>query len=111
MVIKVPDGSFSRGIVKVDDQAELEASARVELLKQSALVLAQAYFTEYDSRIGVLNRKPLYAPSGLLHGGNHWQIYQHGESGREPYVGGLRTLPIHEVPAKVLEVAVTCCYT
>ena len=61
MVLKVPDGSFSRGIIKVNDLAELEAGAE-SLLKNSALLIAQEYlYTQYDWRIGVLNNKPLYA--------------------------------------------------
>ena len=63
LVLKIPDGS-SRGVIKVEDQEQLLASA--ELFERSVLILAQEFFyTEYDWRIGVLNRKPIRLP--VLH--------------------------------------------
>jgi len=103
MVIKIPDGSFSRGVVKVEDEQALKQSLD-ELFKQSALVLAQAYsFTDYDWRIGMLNKKPIFSCQYFMTRG-HWQIYKHSDSGRV-VSGGFRTLPIHETPKKVLDVA------
>jgi glutathione synthase/RimK-type ligase-like ATP-grasp enzyme len=103
MVIKIPDGSFSRGIVKVEDKQALKQSLD-ELFKQSALVLAQAYtFTDYDWRVGMLNKKPIFSCQYFMTRG-HWQIYKHSDSGRV-VSGGFRTLPIHETPKKVLDVA------
>ncbi|MUH18047.1 RimK family alpha-L-glutamate ligase, partial [Staphylococcus aureus] len=56
LVLKIPDGSFSRGVIKVEDQEQLLA-ASAELFERSVLILAQEFFyTEYDWRIGVLNR-------------------------------------------------------
>jgi len=103
MVIKIPDGSFSRGIVKVEDDEALKQSLD-ELFKQSALVLAQAYtFTDYDWRIGMLNKKPIFSCQYFMTRG-HWQIYKHSDSGKV-VSGGFRTLPIHETPKKVIDVA------
>jgi len=103
MVIKIPDGSFSRGVVKVENKQALKQSLD-ELFKQSALVLAQAYtFTDYDWRIGMLNKKPIFSCQYFMTRG-HWQIYKHSSSGRV-VSGGFRTLPIHETPKKVLDVA------
>ncbi len=102
MVLKVPDGSFSRGIIKVSNMEELAAGAAT-LLKKSALLIAQEYlYTKYDWRIGVLNNKPLYACRYYMVD-NHWQIYQHGETTES---GDFDTLPTFEVPAEVLDVAV-----
>lgn len=103
MVIKIPDGSFSRGIVKVEDEQTLKKSLD-DLFKQSALVLAQAYtFTDYDWRVGMLNKKPVFTCQYFMSRG-HWQIYKHSASGKV-ISGGFRTLPIHETPKKVLNVA------
>jgi glutathione synthase/RimK-type ligase-like ATP-grasp enzyme len=103
MVIKIPDGSFSRGIVKVKDEKSLKKNLD-ELFRQSALVLAQAFtFTDYDWRIGMLNKKPIYACQYFMTRG-HWQIYKHSDNGRVTS-GGFRTLPVHETPKKVLNVA------
>ena len=102
MVLKIPDGSFSRGIIKVSNLDELEAGAKT-LLKNSALLIAQEFmYTQYDWRIGVLNNKPLYACRYYMVD-NHWQIYHHGETTES---GGYDTLPTFEAPKQVLDVAV-----
>ena len=78
VVIKIPDGSFSKGIVKVHNRQELEIKV-AELFKQSALLLAQEFlYTDFDWRIGVFNNKALYACRYYMVK-NHWQIYKHGE--------------------------------
>ncbi|GMU42924.1 MAG: RimK family protein [Xanthomonadales bacterium] len=103
LVLKVPDGSFSRGIVKVADAAELKRGAE-ELFGQTALVLAQEYLpTEFDWRIGILNREPLYACQYFMSRG-HWQIYNHAAKG-EARSGDFKTLPIREVPSEVVKLA------
>lgn len=102
LVLKIPDGSFSRGVIKVENQEELEAGAK-ELLKNSALLIAQEYlYTQYDWRIGVLNNKPLYACRYYMVS-DHWQIYQHGDTIQS---GGFDTLPTFEAPKAVIDVAV-----
>lgn len=102
MVLKIPDGSFSRGIIKVSNLDELETGAKT-LLKNSALLIAQEFmYTQYDWRIGVLNNKALYACRYYMVD-NHWQIYQHGETTES---GGFDTLPTFEAPKQVLDVAV-----
>ena len=82
LVLKIPDGCFSRGVIKVESQqALLEATA--ELFEHSVLLLAQEFFyTEYDWRIGVLNRKPIFACQYFMSKG-HWQIYNHKAKGQD----------------------------
>ncbi len=102
MVLKIPDGSFSRGVVKVDDLQQLKDQCR-NLMKQSALLLAQEFlFTGYDWRIGVLNNKPLYACRYYMVN-DHWQIYQH--EGGSVKSGDFDTLPTFETPRSVLDIA------
>ncbi|MGB2248838.1 MAG: ATP-grasp domain-containing protein, partial [Alcanivorax sediminis] len=73
MVLKIPDGSFSRGISKVATREAL-SEALSGYLKQSSVVLAQAFmYTDYDWRIGVLNNRPLFACQYFMSKG-HWQI-------------------------------------
>nr|WP_183462492.1 RimK family protein [Microbulbifer rhizosphaerae] len=102
MVIKIPDGSFSRGVVKVKSEEELRDKLG-ELFAESSLLLAQEYlYTEFDWRIGVLNNKPLYACRYYM-AKNHWQIYNH--SNKKNASGGFATLPTFEVPKAVLQAA------
>ncbi|MFC3031903.1 RimK family protein [Pseudoalteromonas fenneropenaei] len=106
MVLKMPEGSFSRGVFKVKDITELTARLS-ELLAESALVLVQEYlYTEYDWRIGVLNGRAIFACRYFM-ARNHWQIYNH-ESKRFNS-GGWETLPTFEVPRAVLDAALKAC--
>jgi hypothetical protein len=60
-VLKQPDGSFSRGVVKIDS-AEALRERIVPLLRDSELVIAQAFVSsDFDWRIGVLGGRALYA--------------------------------------------------
>ncbi|MBY4677473.1 RimK family protein [Marinobacterium arenosum] len=103
MVLKVPDGSFSRGVVKVNDREQLEFELR-QLMQKSALIIAQEYlYTEHDWRIGILNNKPLYACRYYMVR-DHWQIYHHKEGGQVAS-GDFDTLPTYEVPRQVLDAA------
>ncbi len=102
VVIKIPDGSFSRGIVKVHDRKELDLKVE-ELFQKSALLLAQEFlYTDFDWRIGIFNNKALYACRYYMVK-NHWQIYRHGEKKTDS--GNFSTLPTFEVPKAVLEAA------
>jgi glutathione synthase/RimK-type ligase-like ATP-grasp enzyme len=103
LILKIPDGSFSRGMIKVENRAAL-GEAVADLLKHSALLLAQEFlYTDFDWRVGVLNGKPLYACKYFM-ARNHWQIYDHNNA-RDPS-GGYQTMPTYEVPKKVISTAV-----
>lgn len=102
IVLKMPEGSFSKGVFKVNSRAELQKVTE-DLLRDSALVLAQEYlYTEYDWRIGVLNGRALYACRYYM-ATNHWQIYNHGS--KRNFSGGFDALPTFEVPSFVLSSA------
>ncbi|MEB8520208.1 RimK family protein, partial [Acidithiobacillus ferriphilus] len=80
-VLKVPDGSFSRGVRKVTDPETLRKVA-AELFADSDLLLAQPYcYTPFDWRIGMLDRQPLFACQYFM-SSNHWQIVRHLDNGR-----------------------------
>jgi glutathione synthase/RimK-type ligase-like ATP-grasp enzyme len=103
MVLKVPDGSFSRGVVKADDRQQMRVLAG-DLLRTSELILAQAFlYTEFDWRIGVLARQPLFACQYFM-SKKHWQILHHRADGSYQ-VGAWKTLPIEDVPPAVVEAA------
>ena len=103
LVLKIPDGSFSRGVVKVEDAQALEKAAG-ELFSHSALLLAQEFvYTEFDWRIGVLNREALYACKYYMSRG-HWQIYNHGAKGAAKS-GGFETVPVRDAPPEVVRLA------
>ncbi len=103
MVLKVPDGSFSRGIYKVESREQmLEVTAK--LFKQSELILAQEFlYTEFDWRIGILNRQPIFASQYFM-SKKHWQIVQHDDKGGFKE-GGFKTMTVEQAPPEVVKVA------
>ena len=101
-VLKQPDSSSSLGVVRAKTEDEYYAKAE-KLLSRSELIIAQEFLpTEFDWRIGVLDRQPLYACRYYM-AGHHWQIVQHHRSGK--WEGRADTLPLSEVPAKILKTA------
>lgn len=103
MVLKIPDGSFSRGIFKVQDKKEAIAITD-KLFKESDLILAQEFlYTEFDWRIGILNHKPLYACQYFM-SRSHWQVVKHDDSGRIQE-GSYKTLLIEDAPSEVTQTA------
>jgi len=104
IVLKVPDGSFSRGVFKVQNRDDLHSVA-AQLFEGSDLILAQEYlYTSFDWRVGVLNRRPLFVCQYRM-ANKHWQIVKYGRDGRVQY-GGFKALSIEDAPSIVVETAV-----
>jgi glutathione synthase/RimK-type ligase-like ATP-grasp enzyme len=104
LVLKIPDGSFSKGVKKVSSFKEFETMIR-EYFKSTDLVIAQEFMpTEFDWRVGVLNGKPLYLCKYYM-ARNHWQIvdWQDGKSSNR--LGKSETIPIDEAPHGLIQVA------
>ena len=101
-VLKLPDGSFSKAVVKAADENAVHAEAS-RFLAQSDLLVAQEYLpTDFDWRIGILNDRALFAARyGMAKG--HWQIARHSAGGVR--YGWVEAVPLAEVPAEVLELA------
>jgi glutathione synthase/RimK-type ligase-like ATP-grasp enzyme len=103
IVLKIPDGSFSRGIRKAENREEL-LEYGTELLKHSRLILAQEFvYTKFDWRIGVLNGEPLFVCQyEMSH--RHWQIVRHRPDGSFQE-GGHTSFPVEEAPKELVEIA------
>jgi len=103
MVLKIPDGSFSRGMYKADRREQVFEAA-VALFERSRLILAQEFMrTAFDWRIGILNGEPLYASQYFM-SRSHWQIVNHKADGRS-VAGGFSTMAIEAAPPEVVDAA------
>jgi glutathione synthase/RimK-type ligase-like ATP-grasp enzyme len=103
LVVKIPDGSFSRGVHLVNS---LDAFRRIadDLFEETDLLLAQKFLpTEFDWRVGVLSGEPLFVCQYRMARG-HWQIVKHRPDGsaRE---GGFRTFDLDQAPTDIIDVA------
>jgi len=105
LVLKIPDGAFSRGIIKVNKVSDLRPAAS-ELLKKSEIILCQEFLvSEYDWRIGVLDGVPLYACKYYM-AKDHWQIINHTAKNRSGREGESMTVAVEDVPEGVIQTAV-----
>lgn len=105
MIIKIPDGSFSKGVYKVKTPEEM-VKITEDLFKKTALLLCQEYFyTDFDWRIGVLNDRAIFACKYYMTKG-HWQIYDHTKKRKKGIESGdSETFPISKVPKHVINTA------
>lgn len=102
-ILKIPDGSFSFGIKKINNQEEF-ITVTEQLFEKSAIILAQEFIpTDFDWRIGVLDGEPLFACKYFMAKG-HWQIYYHSDKGKTR-CGDFETIPIYKVPKTILKTA------
>jgi glutathione synthase/RimK-type ligase-like ATP-grasp enzyme len=104
VVLKQPDSAFSLGVIKVESEQELLQKVP-ELLSRSELIVAQEWLpTEFDWRVGILDRRPLYVCKYYMAPG-HWQIISRQGSG-EPTEGPWAALSVGEAPEEVVRTAV-----
>jgi glutathione synthase/RimK-type ligase-like ATP-grasp enzyme len=102
-VLKQPDSAFSQGVLRIDtvDQFMTEAA---RMLSKSDLVVVQQYLpTDFDWRVGIFDRKPLFVCKYFMVK-NHWQIIKRNSSGQNEE-GRFETLPVELAPAQVIRTA------
>lgn len=103
VVLKIPDGSFSRGIYKAENLDQAREYAKI-LFKESDIILIQEYmYTEFDWRIGVLAKQPLFACQYFMSKA-HWQIVKH-ESNGKAIEGGYKCWRLEDVDPKIINIA------
>ena len=104
IILKVPDGSFSIGMHKVNNEEEYEKALGL-LSEKASVFLAQEFMpTEFDWRIGIINGEALYACKYYMARG-HWQIYNHQDPNK-PRSGTYESVPISKVPRHVVRHAI-----
>jgi glutathione synthase/RimK-type ligase-like ATP-grasp enzyme len=101
-VLKRPDSSFSLGVDRIERAEDVEPRVR-QLLQQSELVIAQEYVpTEFDWRVGIFDRRPLYVCRYHMAPG-HWQIIKH--ESEHMVSGQIVTMSVGEAPESVVKTA------
>ncbi len=108
-VLKIPDSSFSLGVYKFNSQEEFD-DALDKYFRESELLLAQEYTpTDFDWRVGVLNRKPLFVCRYYM-AEKHWQIYNH-HTPNGTDCGMADTLAVEDAPRKIVSTALRAADT
>lgn len=103
VVLKLPDSSFSAGVTKVDDAAQVRERVR-EALSGSELIVAQEFVpTDYDWRVGIIDRRPIYVSKYYM-ARRHWQIVRRDADGAT-VEGTADTLAVEDAPVDVVQIA------
>jgi len=103
-VLKRPDSSFSQGVSKLDTRVAFIAEAK-SFLESSDLLVAQEFLpSDYDWRIGVFGGRALWACKYYM-AREHWQIIKRTKAGKVQRYGNVETLPLGQVPAEVVRIA------
>jgi len=102
-VLKRPDSSFSKGVVKVIKADEMHEKLN-SFLEDSELALAQEWVPSgFDWRVGVLDRKPLFVCKYHMAKG-HWQIVSVDAKGERDF-GRVEAMYIEDAPPPVTALA------
>ena len=104
-VLKQPDSAFSRGVIKVETEAELDQQV-TRLLAKSELIIAQEFLpTTFDWRVGICDRRALFVCRYFM-AASHWQVYRHDKDGTTRDEGTSNTISVGEAPDDVVRTAV-----
>ncbi|MFP4339643.1 MAG: RimK family protein [Cyclobacteriaceae bacterium] len=102
LVLKQPDSCYSRGVHKINNEAELK-SVTQNLFQNSELLIAQEFMlTPFDWRIGIIDNQPLYLCKYFMARG-HWQIVNWANAADKD--GKAQAIPLSEAPDGLLETA------
>ena len=102
-ILKQPDSGFGLGVVKIESEQQLLTRAG-QLLTRSELLIAQEWLpTEFDWRVCVLDRRPLFVCKYFMAPG-HWQVIKRDPTSRVE--GRTIALAIAEAPEIVINTAV-----
>ncbi|MEX2584358.1 MAG: glutamate-cysteine ligase family protein [Gemmatimonadota bacterium] len=100
LVVKLPDGSFSAAVHKVEDERRY-AEVAGEMFRRSPLLIAQEFLrTEFDWRVTLLDGQVLFTARYYMAEG-HWQI--RSDDGDGPRYGRVQAVPREKAPRTVVE--------
>jgi glutathione synthase/RimK-type ligase-like ATP-grasp enzyme len=103
-ILKQPDGSFSKGVKKVENEKELNVVLK-DLFQKSDLLIAQEFFpTEFDWRVGLMDGKTLYVCKYFM-APKHWQVMDWSSSGKLNTYGHVETIAVADAPKGLIEIA------
>lgn len=103
-ILKLPDSAFSLGVVRCDDEDTFRERVG-EFFEESELLVAQEFLpTDFDWRVGVLDKKVLYV-SRYYMARKHWQIIRRDSTGRVSRYGRADCPSLDDVPKDVLRAA------
>jgi glutathione synthase/RimK-type ligase-like ATP-grasp enzyme len=102
-ILKQPDSSFSLGVSKAENEEKYLLKVQ-DLLDKSDLVVVQEFLpTQFDWRIGIYDKEPLFACKYFM-AKEHWQIYNWQKKEGVNY-GKFECVPIELLPKGLVKTA------
>jgi glutathione synthase/RimK-type ligase-like ATP-grasp enzyme len=103
IILKQPDGAFSKGVLKINNAIEFRQSATT-MFRDSDLLIAQEFLpTEFDWRVGILDGKPLFVCKYFM-ADKHWQILNWSAQG-SMHQGDFETISVDQAPSGLIRTA------
>src|ERR1700719_4006149 len=103
LVVKIPDGSVSRGVHKIESPVALRRIGE-EWFEETHLLVAQNFLpTDFDWRVGVLAGEPLFVCQYRMARG-HWQVVKYRPDGSS-HESGFSALRLPPAPSQVIDIA------
>jgi glutathione synthase/RimK-type ligase-like ATP-grasp enzyme len=103
-VLKLPDSGFGLDVVKIESEDSLRNETE-RFFEQSELLVAQEWLpSEFDWRIGIFDRRPLFVAKYFMAPG-YWKVNKVVEGEEQLIEGDCEALTIGETPERVINTA------
>ena len=103
-VLKLPDSGFGLDVLKIESEESLRKETE-RLFKESELLVAQEWLpSEFDWRVGVFDRRPLFVAKYFMAPG-HWKVNKVVEGQQELVEGKTQAMTVGEAPEQVINTA------
>ncbi|MBS1490961.1 MAG: RimK family protein [Bacteroidetes bacterium] len=104
LILKQPDGAFSKGVFKIDSEKEFKKVCPTMFDKSDLLVAQEFLPTKFDWRVGVINNQVIYVCKYFM-ATKHWQIINWGANKQKSREGDVESIPIDQAPSGLLKTA------
>jgi glutathione synthase/RimK-type ligase-like ATP-grasp enzyme len=102
-ILKLPDGAFSKGVVKINSNEEFK-KVRESMFEKSDLLIAQEFVpTPFDWRVGIIDGQVLYVCKYFM-ASEHWQIVNWNKKDKS-HEGDVECIPADQAPSGLLKTA------
>ena len=104
-VLKLPDSGFGLDVVKIESEDSLRKETE-RFFHKSELLIAQEWLpSDFDWRVGVYDRRPLFVAKYYMAPG-HWKIINVVDGQQDVVEGRTEAMTIAEAPEQVINTAV-----
>jgi glutathione synthase/RimK-type ligase-like ATP-grasp enzyme len=103
-ILKQPDGAFSKGVFKINDENHYKETC-AQMFEDSELLIAQEFLpTKFDWRVGILDGQVLYVCKYYM-ASEHWQIVNWNTHHEKDQEGAVECIAVDQAPSGLLKTA------